>query len=126
MQEKIKTIYVCDHCGKKYFVKWACEKHEKACFYNPENSRPCSTCSNLTKKTTLVDGYNGNDRQVSLFYCKVKKIFLYPPQVEIKGNAFFPEEDNYPMPKECDVKENSLDMGDVDDLFSGLSTPWNK
>lgn len=109
MKEEIKKVYSCDYCKKKYFNKHFAEKHEFACYLNPENFRPCFTCEYITnKKVDIFSGIadqNGQEmeRQVSVFYCSAKNIFIHSPQVEIKGNALdLGDEINNPMPKNCD------------------------
>ncbi|MDY6867018.1 MAG: hypothetical protein SVT56_03815 [Chloroflexota bacterium] len=42
MKSVIKTVYYCDHCGKRYLSKYWGEKHEKHCTLNP--NRDCRMC----------------------------------------------------------------------------------
>ena len=49
MKELIKKVYYCDHCKKHGLSKPKMEHHEKICFKNPENNRPCFDCMNLEK-----------------------------------------------------------------------------
>jgi len=44
MKEKVKIVYYCDYCKKKYFIKSACAKHEKHCTRNL--NRICGICGN--------------------------------------------------------------------------------
>jgi len=109
MKIEIKEIYKCDHCKKLYQIKNAAIKHEKSCSKNPENNRPCFNCSYLEKsKTVVYSNYYGEEweRSVDLLFCASKKIFLFPPKVEIKGNQYETDEPNEPMPKQCDVYDN--------------------
>jgi len=112
MKTEFKEIYKCEFCNKLYQSKRFAEQHEKSCFKNPENKRPCFSCENLRKeKTEIYYGYYGADgeRIVNLFYCGIKECFLYTPQNEIKGNQFdLGDEENNPMPKECSDYENEL------------------
>jgi hypothetical protein len=106
MKTKVKTVYYCDHCNKKYFIKSACEKHEERCYHNPKNKRPCLTCAHLTKKESTIyyDMYDGSEqsRSVDLLFCEKKQLFLYPPSVERKQNMFdLGDDHNKPMPNEC-------------------------
>ncbi len=105
MKERLRKVFSCDHCNKKYFIKSACLKHEKLCFKNPENFRPCFDCKYLEKKDYkyYYDTGCGEDSKIlTLFHCSKKNIFLHTPQVEIKGNAFdLGYEENIAMPKEC-------------------------
>lgn len=38
------TIYQCEHCKKKLFVKSAMVRHEFGCTYNPANFAACLNC----------------------------------------------------------------------------------
>ena len=40
------TVYHCDFCPKKLFVKSAMTRHEKKCSKNPINIRACFDCIN--------------------------------------------------------------------------------
>lgn len=42
MKVKVKTVYYCEYCGKKMFVRKAMERHEKRCTRNP--NRSCGMC----------------------------------------------------------------------------------
>jgi len=111
MKQSQKTVYQCDHCNKKYFVKSACEKHEQWCHKNPENKKACSDCK-FCKTTTVEhhsDSYFGqNTQMVPIVYCQVKLHYLIPLSSQRKGNAYLMEDlgdgdiENLPMPKECD------------------------
>ena len=108
MTVKDTTVYKCDFCSKKLFVKGAMERHEINCFHNPVNQRPCFSCNHLEKKETILydDSPMGGEieRKVSLLYCSAKKIFLYTPKNERKGNWFdLGDELNEKMPTECEL-----------------------
>jgi len=117
MKEEVKKVYTCDHCNKRYFRKNAALKHEAICYSNPANIRACHKCKHLTKSkfTNFIDTFHGEQKiELELFFCSKRQIPVYPPQVEIKGNAFGDlykdgeEFENKPMPKECkDLKEMS-------------------
>lgn len=107
MITQTKEIYKCEHCRKLYQAKRFAEAHEEMCKKNPENQRACFACKFLEKKETVL--YYGSPiggeitRTVSFLHCEKKGIFLYPPKVEIKGNAFkLWDNTNEPMPKKCD------------------------
>jgi hypothetical protein len=118
MKTEIREVYKCEYCNKMYQRKRFALEHEKICSKNPENKRAClDGCIHLTKKKVEVkdridDYYTGEIEYVirTLFYCDKKKIFLYPPECEYKDNYytnFYNEEDeNKPMPKECDEYES--------------------
>jgi hypothetical protein len=106
MKEKIKTVYYCEHCKKHGLSKPKMQYHERICSSNPENNRPCFQCEHLTyNKYDLYDDnpYGGQwVRSVNLLFCDKKKMFLYTPKNEIKGNHYdLGEESNNPMPKIC-------------------------
>ncbi len=104
-----KEIYKCGYCKKLYQIKKACINHEVSCGGNPANERACFYCPNLEKKSTETYGqyYDGTEykRDIDLLYCKAKDIFLYPPKVEIKGNAIeLCDHSNEPMPVKCEMQ----------------------
>ena len=111
------TAYKCDHCGKLYQRKSACEKHEKACSKNPENDRACFGCIHLRKETHEEDG-PWTTRKYKFFFCGKLDHFVHPPKVEHKGNAFDTDQYNLPMRKECDLKEEPETM---DDFLKSIS-----
>lgn len=108
METETREIYKCEFCGKRYLRKHLAEYHEKVCWKNPDNNRPCFDCHNISKETAIRyfdewDGEQGTEK-LKLLYCKAKDIYLYPPKVEIKGNAFLSDDldkINQPMPKTC-------------------------
>lgn len=101
------TVYICQHCKKRYFKKYACEKHEVACYSNPENFRACTGCDHLDeiKNKVPFDTFDGESfRTFKSFRCKVFDKILYPFKVEAKGLVEkypFSFEDQEPMPKKC-------------------------
>lgn len=105
------TIYKCEFCKKIYQKrKWA-EKHELRCKKNPVNDRPCFHCNHLVMKDTEIceDNFNPDapEELYNLFYCTKKKLFLYPPSVGYKNNAYDLGDDcNEPMPLTCDFSFN--------------------
>lgn len=112
------TVYTCDHCKRKMFVKKAMELHEIACYQNPENKRACSFCIHLeeTELTyeksmndmgpgggVIFDAYSST-RKAKSFRCNFFNKILYPYKVQKLGLVEkYPEtfEDQEPMPKEC-------------------------
>lgn len=117
------TIYRCDFCNKTYFRRASAEKHEKHCFFNPENRRACLNCVHQVKKEVEIyrgyeDPYTGEplSKLMSFYFCAKKKIFLYPPKSEAKGTHQHLTVDgdnfeNHPMPKEC--SDFSIDQEDL-------------
>lgn len=124
MKIETKEIYKCDFCKKLYQVKRFAEQHERVCFSNPQNLRPCNNCEHLVKKSTTITtnyNYDGSEqnRNLNLFYCNSKKSFLYTPKNEIKNNQFELEESNIPMPKICEIycTENIMP-------WMSIKVPW--
>src|SRR5574342_182226 len=112
------TVYTCDYCKKKLFIKQAMERHEKWCYNNPENSKACFGCRFLEETEipydvnmnalgqnlgVIFDAYT-ETRTARGFHCKKLDKTLYPLKVEKKGLPLkYPEtfENQEPMPKEC-------------------------
>lgn len=110
MKTKNVTLYICSHCKKEYKRKHACVNHELICLKNPVNRRACFGCNHLKKKQAFAyySTFNGGEmeRKITLFHCEKINSFLYPPNVEAKGNAFDMGDDlNQPMLKYCKVSE---------------------
>jgi len=118
MKTETREIYKCDHCRKAYQVKRFAEYHELICSKNPDNDRPCYSCTHLIKKEAVI--YSGHDNYFTsepvnvkryFCYCKKKDIFMFTPKNAIKGNFDHIDEDggnfeNHPMPKECDLRSD--------------------
>jgi len=108
-----KTLYVCDFCKKKLFIKSAMEKHEKFCSMNPTNYKACSGCLHLEEiqyEIDLGDDYYNNPitRLVKTFNCKLLNQKMYPTKVErldLINKYPYQFSDQAPMPKECDKKK---------------------
>lgn len=113
------TVYICQFCKRKMFVKKSMERHEKLCNNNPENFRACSGCVFL-ENTTIEYSYSvptiglnmgvvfdGDtvERKTTGFFCSKLKKKIYPFKAEKMGLIEkYPEtfEDQYPMPKTCE------------------------
>lgn len=110
MKTEVKEVYKCDFCKKLYQIKPACIKHESGCSKNPDNQRPCFMCPNLINKDAAIyiDQYDGSqhERNIRLLFCEAKKVFIYPPKVEVKKNMYELDEENEPMPKMCEIYNN--------------------
>lgn len=124
MRTATKPVYYCDHCNKHGLSKPQMARHERLCFHNPENHRPCHDCRNLEKKRTeaYFDTPIGDSdyRMVNVFHCKAKKVFLYTPQNQIKGNQYETSPDNEPMPKECDLQNRFDDLDGMAEEFNSM------
>lgn len=107
---KERQGYECDHCGKFYKVKHACVKHEPNCRKNPVNKRACIGCRFLTKekRTIYWDAFNGTElsRVVEVLTCKKKGVDVYPFWIDNPYDDG--ENENIPMPKICDDKEEGF------------------
>lgn len=112
MKELTRTIYTCDHCNRKMFVKHAAVKHEVACTKNPDNWSACSGCEHLKeiKKQVPDERYLDGEREMNGFYCEAKKIEMYPKKCEHKGLLKkYPDSFNglTVMPKECELRDTN-------------------
>lgn len=122
MKTEIREIYKCDFCKKVYQIKRFAIYHESICGKNPNNHRPCHSCTHLIKKEVLIysgmDNYNDGEpwnQKKDFLFCNKKQIFLYTPKSEVKGNFKHIDEhgnnfENHPMPKICDDFTNGWDF----------------
>ena len=39
--------FACEFCGKLYYIKKTCERHETICFKSPNQGKICMNCKNL-------------------------------------------------------------------------------
>ncbi len=111
------TIYSCEFCKKKMFVKHAMVNHEKWCGNNPENYKACHGCIHLEEKEVeyCVRTYTSDgdvyytDKKTTGFVCAKLGKELYPFSAEkLKLPEKYPEtfEDKEPMPKDCEHYED--------------------
>lgn len=111
------TVYKCEHCTKKLFVKKAMELHEQWCNLNPDNFRICYECNHLERVNIEYEKdiqrlganlgviFDTETRKASGFKCTKLNLLLYPLKVEKKGLPdLYPEtfDEQYPMKKECE------------------------
>jgi len=105
VREQNKTIYRCEYCNKLYLRRKACVEHEDICFKNPKNNRPCWVCRHFGKKEITIyeeNGWSEWERNLTLFHCQKKEIYLFTHLNQKKNNWFdLGDEINEPMPKEC-------------------------
>lgn len=80
MKTKIKTVYYCDFCSKRYFQKPIMEQHEKYCLKRPENFPVCFGCENLTSIQ-----HEGNTVD---FHCEHFKKYVHTSLFELKRKDF--------------------------------------
>lgn len=118
MKTREATIYNCDYCNKRLLHKGYMERHEKECFANPDNQRPCFNCGYqervevkfYTGKNTYIDD-EPIYRATQGFKCTLKDKLLIPPKARFKnersnGSIGFvlykeKETEQYDMPKNC-------------------------
>ena len=112
------TLFICEHCRKKYQSKKAAELHESFCTKNPNNFSACSGCMHLEERTKEIyrsgyhDGYSvENITNSKSFFCTKKEVGVYPLKVKRLG---LPEK--YPedfdgeilMPTACELFNSDL------------------
>lgn len=119
------TIYQCEFCKRKMFVKSAMQKHETFCYSNPANFRACSGCIHLEEVEVeysysvpslgenLGVVFDGDTvtKKTTGFHCKKLNKHLYPFKAEKMGLINkYPEsfEDKEPMPKVCEDFDDGL------------------
>lgn len=106
MITETKEVYKCEYCRKLYQIKRFAIYHESICSKNPANDRPCFNCQNMTTENYEYgdDGEGYRTKNLNLFFCNAKQIFIHTPKNEIKKNAFeLGDSENNPMPKECEL-----------------------
>src|SRR5574343_634887 len=117
MKTEMRNVYSCEYCKKYYIRKHFCERHEKLCKKRPYYYRPCFSCVHSKLKTgqvysDYVDFYGyvrEMEKDVKLVFCTKKEIYIYPPNVGVKGNhydtGYIP---NVEMPIECNLHEYEI------------------
>ena len=123
--------FKCDHCGKLYQKKHACEKHEGSlCRKHPNNSHPCWFCPHLSEST--IDHFRGEDPYMGeiwvksrSYYCKKKEVNLYSYGYDKHITSYDPAQQDESKPLErmpskinpCkDFKEIDYSNEGIDDL----------
>lgn len=107
--------FKCDFCGKIYQRKHLCQRHELTCKRNPINFRACFGCRFCEEQYRYIHFDNSQIGEVMekrrVLFCSKKQIYVYPPKVErnIYGGGY-ELDDNYPMPKECDLRVDIYDI----------------
>lgn len=119
------TLYICEHCKKKMFVKRAMENHEFWCGSNPKNYKKCNQCKFLqeTTNTYWIDSKNEETIEVTAksFRCTKLDKIMYPLIIEKKKSYLkYPEtfKGQEPMPNECEYFKCEYD--DALDLLLGF------
>ena len=117
MKTRQATVYNCDHCNKRLLHKGYMERHEKECFANPANQRPCFSCGHVERVEVEYDsgtlGANKEPwfRATQGFKCTLKDKLLIPPKARFKNERSDTsidfvqykgiETEQYDMPKDC-------------------------
>jgi len=118
MKTRQATVYNCDHCNKRLLHKGYMERHEKECFANPANLRPCFSCGYMER--VEVEYYTGRDeyhtgepiyKTTQGFKCTLKDKLLIPPKARFKNSRSIGEIDfvrhkgeeteQHDMPNDC-------------------------
>lgn len=110
------TLYICEHCKKRYEVKPAAERHELYCFRNPANFHACfKHCKHLIKDKEKFDedphgGWATTDMERVSFQCAITKQFMYSFVAERRNcvpvyNDWEEDREYIRMPLECEHYE---------------------
>ena len=89
MKKETRTVYICEHCGKKMFGASAMSVHEKFCRQNPNNLHKCFQYCQHLKKTGGEKRYDYEHdgfckRNPISFTCSLLKKELYSYKLENK------------------------------------------
>lgn len=116
MKEQLKTVYTCDHCKKKLFIKSAMVKHEEFCDSSPLNKPKCADCKfcDVVDKEIFFDTFSGESSMIKkAFRCSAREIGIYPLKV-VRTDLInrYPEtfEGEILMPIECDSYKGLYDF----------------
>lgn len=103
------TVYQCDHCKKKLFVKGAMERHIKWCTHNPENWVACTGCIHISEEQIEIN--SDERRYAKAFRCKKLDQLVYPKKVEKLGlhKRYSTFDDQIPMPKICEHRTDEIE-----------------
>ena len=111
MKEKIKTVYYCDHCNEKRFVKNAMVRHEIICKKNPNNKRACYGCLFLTKEDFEFEYDSGHEGGIitetkKQTFCTKKDVFIATHYQEINQDDVIHYDGVEMMPKSCEYRDD--------------------
>lgn len=98
------TLYFCEHCGRRYVLKHACEKHENVCTRNPENIPICYRCEYFDVKQCIFEsGYDYVGHKYRSMYCNKLEEEMRPITSFKKGNSILGQTPpDMVTPKNCD------------------------
>jgi len=120
MKQKEKTVYYCDHCNEKRFVKNAMIRHEITCKKNPNNKRACYGCIFLTKEDFDFEHDSGHEGGIIIevrkqAFCTKKDIFLANHYQEINQHDVINYDGVEMMPKYCEDRKDTYH--EVEEMF---------
>lgn len=100
MKLYLKKVYECEYCGRLFRsnskgISARGIAHERNCFLNPNNKRPCNICKNREKIEATKADFSGT---IAMYYCTVHETFLRSPVNRIVDVM----EPIRLMPVECD------------------------
>lgn len=107
---KNRTLYACDHCGKRYQTKRGCLYHEQyKCIKNPNNQHKCfENCKHLVRETKTETNYDylGGEHEWSYntFLCAITDEQMHTFRLSEKHNLYYVL-NSVRMPLECDNYE---------------------
>ncbi|MDP9954710.1 hypothetical protein J2X97_000347 [Epilithonimonas hungarica] len=127
------TVYQCEYCQKKLFLKHAMIKHEDLCFKNPKNNKPCYSCIFCHKEEIRVDfddPYNPDGyttKKVEASKCVKLDIIMFPWSIERKRlhEKYETYSEQEPMPRECEHHKYEGSESDFELLFKDLTNYGN-
>jgi hypothetical protein len=105
----MRKVFKCDHCGKNYMMKHACERHEIYCGKNPVNKHACFNCKHM-----VVDRVRAEDGGYSekTFTCSKLEKELHSFKAEkIKHSCLGHTER---MPLQCESFKDMYVYTDID------------
>lgn len=108
MKQLERTVYKCDHCGKNYLVKHACQRHEKYCSKAPENRHACFQCAHMA-----VDQVRNNDGfYEKTFHCGKLDKYLHSFRAEAMRHSCLGYTER--MPLQCESFKDANVYNNVD------------
>lgn len=81
----IKTVrrYFCDFCTRHYGSRYAANRHEKTCWYNPA-AKSCRTCANLAPLGYCRLGIWDPDDHLPAIHCPSWEPKISPKVTELE------------------------------------------
>lgn len=107
MKEVKRTLFKCGFCGKHYFQRRNCHKHESICHLNPCNHHKCFDCAYLEKfdEEFIIEKYDNASFNKVLkckgFICKKTGQKMYSRKALMIGHYCIESNDYEMMPYDC-------------------------